>query len=109
VKLFNEKRSDLEEQQLHLNIGLQKIRETVEQVEELQRSLSIKRNELEEKNNLANAKLKQMVIMAVLYRFSIAHISLPHSVQFADVHCRRLDSNLASLDAVTSTFHFYSR
>lgn len=61
VKLYNEKRSDLEEQQLHLNIGLQKIRETVEQVEELQRSLSIKRNELEEKNNLANAKLKQMV------------------------------------------------
>jgi len=61
VKLYNEKRSDLEEQQLHLNIGLQKIRETVEQVEELQRSLSIKRNELEEKNNLANNKLKQMV------------------------------------------------
>ena len=61
VKLFNEKRSDLEEQQLHLNIGLQKIRETVEQVEELRKALSIKRNELEEKNNLANAKLKQMV------------------------------------------------
>ena len=32
VKLFNEKRSDLEEQQLHLNVGLNKIRETVEQV-----------------------------------------------------------------------------
>ena len=61
VKLFNEKRSDLEEQQLHLNVGLQKIRETVEQVEELQKSLSIKRNELEEKNAAANAKLKQMV------------------------------------------------
>jgi len=61
VKLFHEKRSDLEEQQLHLNVGLQKIRETVEQVEELQKSLSIKRNELEEKNALANAKLKQMV------------------------------------------------
>ena len=61
VKLFNEKRSDLEEQQLHLNVGLQKIRETVDQVEDLQKSLSIKRNELEEKNNLANAKLKQMV------------------------------------------------
>jgi dynein heavy chain 1 len=59
VKPLNEKRSDLEEQQLHLNIGLQKIRETVEQVEELQRSWSIKRNELEDKNNLA--KLKQMV------------------------------------------------
>jgi len=61
VKLYNEKRSDLEEQQHHLNIGLRKIHETVEQVEELQCSLSIKRNELEEKNNLANAKLKQMV------------------------------------------------
>jgi len=61
VKLYNEKRSDLEEQQHHLNIGLRKIHETVEQVEELQCSLSIKRNELEDKNNLANAKLKQMV------------------------------------------------
>jgi len=34
VKLYHEKRSDLEEQQLHLNIGLNKIAETVEQVEE---------------------------------------------------------------------------
>lgn len=51
----------MEEQQLHLNIGLQKIRETVDQVEDLQKSLSIKRIELEEKNNAANAKLKQMV------------------------------------------------
>ena len=61
VKLYNEKRSDLEEQQLHLNVGLQKIRETVDQVEELQSSLSIKKNELEKKNALANQKLKQMV------------------------------------------------
>ena len=61
VKLYNEKRSDLEEQQLHLNIGLQKIRETVDQVEDLQKSLSIKRIELEDKNNAANAKLKQIV------------------------------------------------
>lgn len=61
MKLYNEKRSDLEEQQLHLNVGLQKIRETVDQVEELQASLSIKKNELEQKNTLANQKLKQMV------------------------------------------------
>ena len=61
VKLYTEKRSDLEEQQLHLNVGLQKIRDTVKQVEELQKSLSIKRIELEEKNNAANQKLKQMV------------------------------------------------
>ena len=61
VKLYNEKRSDLKEQQRHLNVGLQKIRETVDQVEELQSSLSIKKNELEQKNTLANQKLKQMV------------------------------------------------
>lgn len=61
VKLFNEKRSELEEQQLHLNVGLQKIRETVEQVEELQKSLALKSRELEAKNQAANAKLKEML------------------------------------------------
>lgn len=61
MKLFNEKRSELEEQQLHLNVGLQKIRETVEQVEELQKSLALKSRELEAKNQAANAKLKEMV------------------------------------------------
>ena len=48
VKLYNERRSDLEEQQLHLNVNLEKIRETVDQVEELQASLSIKKNDLEQ-------------------------------------------------------------
>ena len=38
VKLYNEEKQDLVEQQLHLNVGLQKIRETVDQVEELQAS-----------------------------------------------------------------------
>uniref|UniRef100_T1JGT9 Dynein heavy chain, cytoplasmic n=1 Tax=Strigamia maritima TaxID=126957 RepID=T1JGT9_STRMM len=61
VKLFNEKRSDLEEQQLHLNVGLQKIQETVEQVEELQKSLALKSLELQAKNDAANNKLRQMV------------------------------------------------
>lgn len=42
VKLYREKRSDLEEQQLHLNVGLSKIAETVEQVEEMQKSLAVK-------------------------------------------------------------------
>ena len=55
VKLYNEKRQDLEEQQLHLSVGLQKIRETVEQVEELQASLFIKKNELEQRNTLVKA------------------------------------------------------
>ncbi|CAH0551344.1 unnamed protein product [Brassicogethes aeneus] len=61
VKLHNEKRSDLEEQQLHLNVGLSKIAETVEQVEEMQKSLAVKSQELQAKNEAANAKLKQMV------------------------------------------------
>lgn len=42
VKLYAEKRADLEEQQLHLNVGLGKIAETVEQVEEMQKSLAVK-------------------------------------------------------------------
>ena len=61
VKLYNEKRSDLEEQQLHLNVGLNKIAETVEQVEEMQKSLAVKSLELQAKNEAANAKLRQMV------------------------------------------------
>lgn len=63
MKLFNEKQAELEEQQLHLNVGLQKIHETVEQVEELQKSLALKSRELEAKNQAANAKLKDMVFI----------------------------------------------
>jgi dynein heavy chain 1 len=61
VKLYHEKRSELEDQQAHLNIGLAKISETLEQVEELQKSLAAKRAELERKNNEANGKLGQMM------------------------------------------------
>ena len=52
MKLYNEKRSELEEQQLHLNVGLAKIRDTFSQVEELQKSLSVKRRQLTEKDEL---------------------------------------------------------
>uniref|UniRef100_A0A1I7Y6V7 Dynein heavy chain, cytoplasmic n=1 Tax=Steinernema glaseri TaxID=37863 RepID=A0A1I7Y6V7_9BILA len=61
IKLFHEKRRDLEEEKLHLNIGLDKIRETEEQVKELQKSLSEKERELETKKESANAKLKEML------------------------------------------------
>ncbi|KAL1257320.1 hypothetical protein QQF64_010564 [Cirrhinus molitorella] len=61
ANLFNEKRSELEEQQMHLNVGLRKIKETVDQVEELRRDLRIKSQELEVKNAAANDKLKKMV------------------------------------------------
>ncbi|CAM9594499.1 unnamed protein product [Lampetra planeri] len=62
AELFGEKRSELEEQQMHLNVGLRKIKETVDQVEELRKDLSIKSQELEAKNAAANDKLKKMVI-----------------------------------------------
>ena len=61
VRIFNEKRDELEEQQRHLNVGLDKLRTTVIQVEELRKSLAIKRTQLENKNVEANDKLKRMV------------------------------------------------
>lgn len=61
INVFHEKRNDLEEEKLHLNIGLNKIRETQEQVKELQKSLHLKNQELEEKKTAANMKLKEML------------------------------------------------
>ncbi|CAJ0934299.1 unnamed protein product, partial [Mesorhabditis belari] len=61
TNLFHEKRHELEEEKIHLNIGLNKIRETEEQVKDLQKSLTEKSRELEEKKTAANAKLKQML------------------------------------------------
>ena len=46
IKLFHEKRRDLDE----------------EQVKELQKSLTLKSSELEEKKSAANAKLKEMLV-----------------------------------------------
>ena len=60
-KLLREKRRELEDEKLHINIGLRKIQETEEQVQELQKSLQLKGKELEQKNVAANAKLKVML------------------------------------------------
>ncbi|KNC76141.1 hypothetical protein SARC_11348, partial [Sphaeroforma arctica JP610] len=62
VSLFVEKRSELEDQKLHLNIGLRKIDETVAQVEELRGQLSIKNSELKSANEKAETKLQQMLL-----------------------------------------------
>ncbi|RDW80646.1 cytoplasmic dynein-like protein 1 heavy chain 1 [Coleophoma crateriformis] len=61
VKLYNEKREDLEEQQRHLNVGLEKLRDTVEKVSELRKSLAEKKGQLERKDAEANEKLQRMV------------------------------------------------
>ena len=61
VKLFNEKREDLEEQQRHLNVGLEKLRDTVDKVSDLRVSLAQKKTQLEKKDKEANEKLQSMV------------------------------------------------
>ncbi|UPX18708.1 dynein heavy chain [Ascochyta rabiei] len=61
VKLYNQKREDLEEQQRHLNVGLEKLRETFDKVKELRVSLAEKKTQLEQKSAEANQKLQQMV------------------------------------------------
>ena len=61
VALEREKRSELEEQQRHLNVGLDKLNATAEEVEELRGSLAVKERELEQKNREANDKLQLMV------------------------------------------------
>ena len=61
VKLFNEKREDIEEQQRHLNVGLEKLRDTVDKVSDLRGSLAQKKTQLEKKDAEANEKLRRMV------------------------------------------------
>ena len=61
VKLYNEKREDLEEQQRHLNVGLEKLRDTVDKVRDLRVSLAEKKAQLEQKDAEANEKLQRMV------------------------------------------------
>ncbi|KAG8732199.1 hypothetical protein FRC10_001162 [Ceratobasidium sp. 414] len=61
VRLYNEKRDELEEQQWHLHVGLDKLRDTVTQVEDIRKSLAIKSAQLETKNSEANEKLQRMV------------------------------------------------
>ncbi|KAK3110084.1 dynein heavy chain, partial [Teratosphaeriaceae sp. CCFEE 6253] len=61
IRLYGEKRDDLEEQQRHLNVGLDKLRETVDKVSELKTSLAEKKSELERKDIEAGEKLQRMV------------------------------------------------
>lgn len=61
VQLYTEKREDLEEQQRHLNVGLDKLKDTVDKVRDLRISLAEKKKELEAKDAEANEKLQRMV------------------------------------------------
>jgi predicted nuclease with TOPRIM domain len=61
VKMLNEKRAALEEEQLHLNVGLRRLTDTAAEVQALQKQLATQNRELQAKNVEANEKLKQMV------------------------------------------------
>lgn len=61
TRLYFERREALEEQQRHVNVGLEKLQATVAQVEDLRGSLDKTRGELEAKTKQANEKLQQMV------------------------------------------------
>jgi dynein heavy chain 1, cytosolic len=61
VKCLNDRRETFEDQQLHVNAGLDKLRQTQDNVAELKTGLSVKTTELRTKESLANEKLQEMV------------------------------------------------
>ena len=61
VACLNKRREEVEDEQLHVNAGLEKLRQTQENVAELKLSLGAKTKVLKEKEALANDKLQQMV------------------------------------------------
>ncbi|OQR92538.1 dynein heavy chain [Achlya hypogyna] len=62
VTLYGKKRAQLEDQQLHLNVGVEKIVATHDQVAALQAQLGAKEKELQRKDVEANEKLQLMVV-----------------------------------------------
>ncbi|QDS73112.1 Dynein heavy chain, cytoplasmic [Venturia effusa] len=61
AKLHQEKRSDLEEQQRHLHVGLNKLHETFSKVTELKTNLASKTIELAAKSKEAGEKMESMI------------------------------------------------
>ena len=66
VRLYNEKRSELEEEQLHINVGLNEIAETEAQGEEGQKSLAVKSTKLETKNKEAEKQTQPSIEISQL-------------------------------------------
>lgn len=61
VSIFHEKNEELEDQQRHFNVGLDKLKETVLKVKELKNNLAEKKSQLENKSQEAKDMLKQMI------------------------------------------------
>jgi len=62
IKLYDQKREELEEEQRHLNVGLDKLKETVDEVRDLRKSLSTSKAQLQAKDAQANDKLQKMIV-----------------------------------------------
>eukprot|EP00919_Chromeraceae_sp_WS-2016_P001806 GHVR01004377.1.p1 GENE.GHVR01004377.1~~GHVR01004377.1.p1 ORF type:complete len:4168 (-),score=965.61 GHVR01004377.1:131-12634(-) len=61
VDIVAEKKTELIEQQQHLQVGLEKLKETEEQVSQLQASLAVSERELTQKKSESDDKMKLMV------------------------------------------------
>lgn len=61
VSCLNDRREKIEDEQLHVNAGLDKLRQTQQNVADLKIGLGEKTAELRKKETLANEKLQQMV------------------------------------------------
>mmetsp|Transcript_17192 Transcript_17192/g.32539 ORF Transcript_17192/g.32539 Transcript_17192/m.32539 type:complete len:4250 (-) Transcript_17192:45-12794(-) len=61
VSCVRKMREQMEDEQLHVNAGLEKLRQTQESVAQLKIALGEKKDDLREKEELANQKLQQMV------------------------------------------------
>ena len=62
IKIFEKKQDELEENQRHISTGLDKLRETVLEVNTLKADLTKKQESLKEKDQQAKAILNKMLI-----------------------------------------------
>lgn len=61
VQIYKEKQEELEDQQRHFNVGLDKLKDTVIKVRDMRATLAEKKSRLEEKSAEARYMLKKMV------------------------------------------------
>jgi dynein heavy chain 1 len=92
VRLYGEKREELEEEQRHLHVGLEKLQQTVVEVEELRLKLAEQNERLDQKSSEANQKLKQMLAnqqQAEQKRAASLNIRQELEDQTADIESRK--------------------
>ncbi|XP_007951321.1 cytoplasmic dynein 1 heavy chain 1 [Orycteropus afer afer] len=83
ANLFNEKRSELEEQQMHLNVGLRKIKETVDQVmsQEIQEQLHKQQEVIADKQMSVKEDLDKVEPAVIEAQNAVKSIKKQHLVE----------------------------